>query len=116
MLEIINKVRKEAGLYELKYSKELEKAAKIRAKEISVSLSHTRPDGSLWNTVNPNVSGENLIQLNASPEEVIKIQLGIEGQSKNIKKVWEYHKSIGVACFVDNDGKAFGFRFMEFKI
>lgn len=40
MLEIINKVRKEAGLYELKYSKELEKAAKIRAKEISVSLSH----------------------------------------------------------------------------
>ncbi|MFC4368571.1 cell wall-binding repeat-containing protein [Citroniella saccharovorans] len=107
MLEIINKVRKEAGLYELKYSKELEKAAKIRAKEISVSLSHTRPDGSLWNTVNPNVSGENLIQLNASPEEVIKIQLGIEGQSKNIKKVWEYHKSIGVACFVDNDGKAF---------
>lgn len=116
MLEIINKVRKEAGLYELKYSKELEKAAKIRAKEISVSLSHTRPDGSLWNTVNPNVSGENLIQLNASPEEVIKIQLGIEGQSKNIKKFGSTIRVLELPVLLITMARLFGFRFMEFKI
>ena len=43
----------ETGLHELAYDKELEKVAQVRAAEIAVSLSHTRPDGTKWSTAFP---------------------------------------------------------------
>lgn len=41
------------GLGILKYDAELEEVAKLRAQELSVSMSHTRPDGSKWSTAFP---------------------------------------------------------------
>ncbi len=52
-----------SGLKELTYDPELEKVAMLRAKEIAVYFSHTRPDGTGWGTAFPDAyktKGENL--------------------------------------------------------
>ena len=41
------------GLQALQYDMELEEVAKVRAAELAVSLSHTRPDGRKWSTAYP---------------------------------------------------------------
>lgn len=45
LLGYINKARREAGLNELVYCNELQSGADTRAKELTVSFSHTRPNG-----------------------------------------------------------------------
>lgn len=58
---LINGERESAGLPALSWSSNLESAADVRAKEISQSCSHTRPNGSPWYTVNSAImGGENL--------------------------------------------------------
>lgn len=56
----INKIRKEAGLPELAYNSDLFQYAKQRALEITVSFSHTRPDGTRGLDIASVVNGENL--------------------------------------------------------
>ena len=46
-------VTQETGLSGLAYDYQLEEVAKIRAAEIAVRFSHTRPDGSKWSTAFP---------------------------------------------------------------
>ncbi len=60
LLLLINEKRQEAGLSPLNMDKELTKAAKIRAQEISTKFSHVRPDGTEYYTVSKDVYGENL--------------------------------------------------------
>ena len=60
MLSLINAERANHGLQPLIWSDSLTASARIRAREITVSFSHTRPDGRLWNTVGTSVNGENL--------------------------------------------------------
>ncbi len=50
MLGYINEARREAGLNELVYCSELQSGADIRAKEIAVKYSHTRPNGQSGST------------------------------------------------------------------
>lgn len=57
----VNEIRAQAGLNELKWDKNLETVANVRAKECSEKFSHTRPNGSQWYTVNSKIQGgENL--------------------------------------------------------
>ena len=57
----VNEIRAEAGLDELKWDKNLESVANVRAKECSEKFSHTRPNGQQWYTVNSKIQGgENL--------------------------------------------------------
>ena len=57
----VNDIRAEAGVDELKWDKNLETVADVRAKECSEKFSHTRPNGSQWYTVNSKIQGgENL--------------------------------------------------------
>jgi len=56
VMNLINQERLSLGLTELEYDPMLQNAARIRSKELcqqmsDVGLSHTRPDGSLWQTV-----------------------------------------------------------------
>lgn len=56
VMNLINQERLSLGLTELEFDPMLQNAARIRSKELcqqmsDVSLSHTRPDGSLWQTV-----------------------------------------------------------------
>lgn len=58
---MMNEIRKENGLNMLSWNDDLGPAALIRAQEATIRWSHTRPDGSDWYTVNPDLCyGENL--------------------------------------------------------
>ena len=57
----VNDIRADAGLNSLKWDKNLESVANVRAKECSIKFSHTRPNGKEWYTVNSRIQGgENL--------------------------------------------------------
>ena len=59
-VDLINQIRADNGLNPLSINNNLVSAASIRAEEASQYWSHTRPDGSKWNTVSPATTGENL--------------------------------------------------------
>lgn len=61
VLELVNQHRANNGLSALTLDSTLSSAAAIRAQEITVSFSHTRPNGSAWYTVTSHVNGENLV-------------------------------------------------------
>lgn len=107
MAEIINKLRIEQGLEPFVWDEGLEAAAKIRAKEIVDNLSHTRPNGENFSTVNKEqVRGENLAILNAYPKDVIDIMMSASGQSSNLMRKEPYFKAVGIACWSDSEGNA----------
>lgn len=67
----INAERIKQGLPLLCYAGELENAATVRAVECSESFSHTRPDGSEWWTVDPNVCYGEVLAANYSYKIVV---------------------------------------------
>ncbi len=67
LISYINAVRSESGVNTLFVDESLTEAAAVRARECAVVYSHTRPDGTLWYTVNNASFGENLAK--ASNEE-----------------------------------------------
>ena len=99
----VNEIRKEAGQTELVWSDDLADAAGIRAKEIHVTFSHTRPDGSEWWSVNENlVYGENLARGYQSADSVMKAWLASAEHKDNI--LYSDFQSIGIAVY-KVDGK-----------
>lgn len=93
VLELVNAERKKAGLKEIKGMIALDKAATIRAQEITgakENFSHTRPDGNKWYTIfsetglNPKSAGENLAAGQTSPEMVVSDWLASETHKANI--------------------------------
>lgn len=59
--DIINEIRKEAGVAPLTYDPNLKAVSDVRSEECSESFSHDRPNGNAWNTVNSKIQGgENL--------------------------------------------------------
>ncbi|WP_049945271.1 CAP domain-containing protein [Butyrivibrio sp. AC2005] len=68
ILDGINNVRRENGLSELKYDFELEEYAQIRAQEVAIVWSHTRPDGSEWKTVAPGIYRGEILARNSSTD------------------------------------------------
>lgn len=59
-LDAMNEYRAQYGLRRLTMDRELLEAAMLRAAEISISWSHTRPNGTQFFTVCPKMYGENL--------------------------------------------------------
>ncbi len=51
----VNAIRIENNLNPLDENTELKNAANVRATEITLNFSHTRPDGSDWYTVDENI-------------------------------------------------------------
>ena len=77
VIRLTNIERAKAGRSALIYNSGLQKAAMIRAKEISVKFSHTRPNGTDSSTVGKDVgaagiSGENIAMGYDSPEDVVE--------------------------------------------
>lgn len=101
--EKLNQERKAIGLPELVWDDELAEAAEIRAEEIAVVFSHTRPDGSEWWTTNEKaVYGENLAKGYQSAEEVMKAWMASPEHKDNI--LYPSYKKIGIAVY-KADGK-----------
>lgn len=90
VVKLVNEERAKVGAGALTLDKEIEAAALVRAKEIEISFSHTRPDGRNFSTVLTDAgitfrsSGENIAWGQRSPEEVVKAWMNSEGHRANI--------------------------------
>lgn len=93
VLRLVNVERKKQGLHELKGLIVLDKAAQIRAVEITgddKNFSHTRPNGEKWYSVlsevsyYPNVAGENLAAGQSTPEMVVNDWMASDDHKENI--------------------------------
>lgn len=96
LFNLTNKTRRENGLKELYWSNALVPAAKTRAKEITTYFSHTRPNGSAWWTVNPDLAyGENLAYGQQSAQEAHNDFMNSPSHKDNIVSSW--HKGAAYA-------------------
>lgn len=101
----VNARRAEAGLESLEWSDELARAADIRVGEIKNTFSHTRPDGTSWQTVSSLAAAENIVmgtRLNGS--EMMDLWMSSEGHKANILN--PSLKIIGVATRRTEEGDA----------
>lgn len=85
LFNLVNNARVNAGLQPLSWNSGLASAASVRAQEISISFSHTRPDGSQWWSVNSNLMyGENLAGGQSTAQEVFNSWWNSPGHKANI--------------------------------
>ena len=83
----VNQIRVANGLNSLRYDASLEGAADVRANESTVRFSHTRPDGSDWYTVNPDLMyGENLADGYTTADAVVNAWMASPEHNANILK------------------------------
>ena len=103
LLCLVNAEREKKGLPNLKYSKDLAKAADIRARELTTMFSHTRPDGTTCFTVSEYVFGENIASGQTNPTSVVNSWMNSQGHKDNIFN--ETYKSAAIGCY--NDGETY---------
>ena len=81
----INQRRASAGCPALRWDDELAACAMVRSTELPAAFSHTRPNGSDWYTVCPDLMfGENLAQGYNSPEEAVNAWMNSPEHKNNI--------------------------------
>lgn len=106
--ELVNQERAKAGLPSLQWSTAASDAAQIRAKELAVSFSHSRPDGSSFATaltqagIRYSSSGENIAYGQTSAEQVMNQWMNSSGHRANILSA--DYSSIGVGHYVSSSG------------
>lgn len=106
VVALVNAERTTQGYQALIIDSNLTEAAQIRAKELPVSFSHTRPDGSGFFTVFAEAdilfknAGENLAQGYENPKEVMQAWMNSKSHQANIMNA-DYAK-IGVYCYYYN--------------
>lgn len=87
VLYLVNLERDKVGAKPLRLTQELQEAAKIRAEELLIRYSHTRPDGSQCNTAVPNGKygvGENIAAGYPDADKVVNGWMNSEGHRANI--------------------------------
>ncbi len=100
-----NDYRAANGLNKLNYNSALQSASNTRALEAAVYFSHTRPDGSKWNTVTSSwqYGGENIASGQISPQRVMNAWKNSEGHNRNLLYGIENgqipFKGLSVGCF-----------------
>ncbi len=109
--DLVNEERAKAGLEAVTVDEKIESAALVRAKEIELSFSHTRPDGRSFSTVltengiSFQSSGENIAWGQSSPEEVMNGWMNSSGHRANILN--PDFKKIGVGFYQNQAGRKF---------
>ena len=102
---IVNQYRAEAGLAPLTLSPSLCEAAEVRAAELLISFSHTRPNGqpcvSAFDSLGIpyGYAGENIAAGQKSASEVMNSWINSPGHKKNIMN--PNYTKIGIACYYD---------------
>lgn len=88
VLALVNEERRKVGVAPLTLSAELQSAATIRAEEITQKFSHTRPDGTNFQTILPNsryyIAGENIAAGNSTAAKVVQQWMNSPGHRANI--------------------------------
>lgn len=107
VFRLTNIERVKEGLPEFKKTSGLDDAANIRAWEVLVDYSHTRPDGRKFSTVLTETGikwrscGENIAAGQSTPEEVVNAWMNSPGHRANILNPdYEY---LGVGFYYDYD-------------
>ena len=98
MLELINEERKKNGLNELKMDESLFSSAMERATEIALYLSHTRPNGMGFTSINYKVSGENFTAGESLPTDAMGNLMGSPSHKANI--LTKTFQSVGIGHVV----------------
>ena len=91
-----NVERARYGLSTLRVDPVLMEAARVRAQEIVKKFSHTRPDGTKWNTVSKAAYAENIARGHNNPDRVTAAWMSSSGHRQNILKA--SYGSIGMCC------------------
>jgi len=101
VFDLVNQQRTAAGLPGLTWNDTLAESAGIRATEIVVNWSHTRPDGSEWWTAGAQTEmGENLAYGQASAEQAMTEWMNSPGHAENILR--SSFTTLGVSCYICN--------------
>jgi len=96
VIQQVNMERSRRGLQALGIDYNLRAAAYIRAQEMLQKFSHTRPNGSKWNTVSKLAYGENIARGQRSVDKVMAAWMSSQGHRQNILRPG--YGSIGVSC------------------
>ncbi len=103
VLRLVNNERAKYGLQPLAQTDGLTAVARVRAKEIVASFSHTRPNGSSCFTaakeagISYRAAGENIAYGYPSPEAVVNGWMNSEGHRKNILS--PSFGKLGIGCY-----------------
>ncbi len=98
ILDLVNAERAASGLSPLSWSNTLASDASIRATELPISWSHTRPDGSVWWKAGSQTSqGENLAMGQTSPSQAVGDWMQSQTHRDNILDA--NYTRLGVACY-----------------
>ena len=107
VLNLVNKERAKHGLKPLRLENDLNQYAQIRAKECIKKFSHTRPNGTGFETVikvkNYATVGENLQAGATSPEQVVYEWMHSPGHRANILS--SDYEELGVGYVYDENSK-----------
>jgi len=106
-VEYVNNARQAEGLPALAVNETLANDADIRAQEASVKLSHERPDGTPFYTVDmENVYGENLAEVNdlSYNEYVCEMWMNSASHKANIMGTYT---EVGVGTYVSSSGNSY---------
>ncbi len=106
ILKRVNAERESAGVSPVTLNSELCDRADIRAKELVVQMSHTRPDGSTPDTVISGIThsyfGENIAGGQPSTEKVMDSWMDSPGHRANILN--SQYTQLGVGIYYDESG------------
>ncbi len=103
---LVNEQRERAGLETLAWDSNLEGTSDVRARELEVSFSHTRPDGSPWYTVNSDImGGENLAYGYTTANEVLEGWMSSPTHRENI--LYPTFTKISISVYVADDGTCY---------
>lgn len=108
VVRLVNEERAKAGLPALTVDAGASNAAQVRAKEIAVSFSHTRPNGSSFSTALTEAgagfrgAGENIAYGQTTPEKVMEGWMNSSGHRANILN--GNYTAIGVGHYKNSSG------------
>lgn len=111
ILSLVNAYRAENGIAPVKADVTVQKAAQLRAEELPISFSHTRPNGSRCFTALEEVgasyqgAGENIAAGQTSPEEVMNDWMNSDGHRANILN--EAFTTLGIGVYTDANGRIY---------
>ena len=111
VFQLVNKERKAQGLSEYKFDVDMSNAAMERSAELSLYLSHTRPDMSDCSTVlkgirsGDSMQGENIAAGQTTAEYVMEGWMESTGHRANIMS--SNFTTIGIGCYRDSFGNLY---------
>ena len=116
VLRLVNEERRKAGLNELQYCHDLQDVVDLRTEEVTYMFSHTRPDGTTFETaldesgIDYYLAAENIAKGIKTPEQVMNAWMNSEGHKANILCPYVSHMAVGyidgvwVQIFIDSEG------------